>query len=84
MVIWHQGDQIGQSFAYRVVVYLRHFLTTEAAQIFGILFSTVKLCKNFDKKWTFWAFFSKTHLVTLASLFTGFRIIGEEVGFNGS
>jgi hypothetical protein len=41
---------------------------TKAAQIFGLLFSSGPVMYYFDKKmgWaTFWATFSKTHLVTL-------------------
>jgi hypothetical protein len=41
-------------------------LHTEVAEIFGLLFSEVKI-KFHKMGWvTFWAFFSQTHLVTLA------------------
>jgi hypothetical protein len=43
-------------------------MITEAAQMFGLLIPWYKMGINFDKIicWaTFWAIFSKTHLVTL-------------------
>jgi hypothetical protein len=50
---------------------------TEVAQLFGLLFSTLKVKQVLiltKITWaTFWAFFSKTYLVTLVTRTTMFR-----------
>jgi hypothetical protein len=49
---------------------------TEVAKIFGCLFSTEKLCINFDTKmrWVlFWVILSQTYLVALLALAQNFK-----------
>jgi hypothetical protein len=64
-----QGDQIGRIFDHWVIVYFCQL--HELAHIFGLLCSTVIFMHQLRQKmdWaTFWANFSQTDLVTLASI----------------
>jgi hypothetical protein len=42
------GDKIGLVFTYWTIVYFGHFLNYRSSPIFGVLFSTIKLCIHFD------------------------------------